>query len=101
MKLFLDDIRNPPNDEYIIVRSTNEAIEHIKKHGMPDFISFDHDLGENDTTMMFLHKLYNEIWTINDPIPGYTVHSANPIGKLNIISFMESWKKSTEIKSEN
>lgn len=92
MKLFIDDIRNPPGDDFSVVRSTQEAIEWVKTNGMPTFISFDHDLGGEDTSMIFLHKLY-EFWNETDTIPEYTVHSANPIGSKNIVSFMESWKK--------
>lgn len=93
MKLFIDDIRNPPSTDYVVVRSTNEAIAHIVTNGWPTFISFDHDLGEDDTSMVFLRRLVNEVWT-NQPVPMYTVHSANPVGSKNIVSFMESWKKS-------
>lgn len=91
-KMYLDDIRCPPNNDWVIVRSSDEAIEWIKKNGTPDFFSFDHDLGQNDTTMIFLHRFVNECDPKN--VPNYYVHSANPVGKLNIIAFMESWKKS-------
>lgn len=93
MKIFIDDERNPPSDDYVVVRSTNDAIEYIKNNGMPEFISFDHDLGGEDTTMIFLKRLMNEIWDGKSNPPDYQIHSANPIGKLNIQSFMESWKK--------
>lgn len=93
MKLFIDDMRDPPNDGWVVVRSSDAAINHVEQHGMPDFISFDHDLGGDDTTMVFLKKLY-EIASLNNlKPPEYQIHSANPIGKLNIQSFMESWKK--------
>jgi hypothetical protein len=93
MRLFIDDERIPPSDDYVVVRSSQEAIEHIKTYGWPTFISFDHDLGGDDTTMVFLKRLMNEIWDGKTNPPDYQIHSANPIGKLNIQSFMESWKK--------
>lgn len=93
MKLFIDDLRNPPSEDYHVVRSTEQALEWIKKNGMPSFISFDHDLGGEDTSMVFLRRLHNEIWTEIQSIPDYVVHSANPVGSKNIVSFMESWKK--------
>ena len=96
MKLFIDDVRNPPSEDYSVVRSSTEAIQWIKDNGTPSFISFDHDLGETDTSMVFLHRFYNEIWKEGDKIPDYTVHSANPVGSKNIISFMESWKKACQ-----
>lgn len=91
--MFIDDIRPPPSNEWIVVRSTNDALAYVEKYGMPQFISFDHDLGENDTTMIFLRTLVNHVWNGKDTPPEYAVHSANPVGKENIISFMESWKR--------
>jgi len=94
MKLFLDDIREAP-PEYTVARSTVEAIA-IVQHHWPIFMSLDHDLGGEDTTMVFLKRLVNEVWDGQKPIPDYIVHSANPVGKLNIVSFMESWKRSVD-----
>jgi len=93
-KMFLDDIRQPPSDDWMVCRSSNEAIQYVEKHGMPDFISFDHDLGGNDTAMVFLHYYIDKLWNGTDPPPQYNIHSANPIGSNNIDSFMKSWKRS-------
>lgn len=93
-KLFIDDIRNPPDETWIVVRSSVAALEYVQKNGMPEFISFDHDLGGDDTTMVFLRKLVDVVWNGTDSPPDYKVHSANPVGSINIVSFMESWKKS-------
>lgn len=96
-KLFIDDIRNPPQGDWVVVRSSDEALAYIQNNGMPAFISFDHDLGGDDTTMVFLRKLVDFIWNGDDDPPAYEVHSANPVGRKNIISFMESWKKSQNL----
>ncbi len=93
-KLFIDDERNPPDNTWIVTRSSSNALEYIRNNGMPNFISFDHDLGGDDTTMIFLKNLVDNVWNGTDSPPDYKVHSANPVGSLNIISFMESWKKS-------
>lgn len=93
-KMFLDDIRNSPDDTWVIVRSSREAIDYIQQNGLPDFISFDHDLGGDDTAMVFLYYLVNNICNSSDDPPKYKIHSANPIGSKNIEAFMESWKKS-------
>lgn len=92
MRLFLDDLRDAPPD-FTVARSTVEALQLVQTQ-WPVFMSLDHDLGGDDTTMVFLRRLVNEIWDGTQPIPEYVVHSANPVGRLNIISFMESWKKS-------
>ncbi len=56
--LFLDDMRIPEavfkyigddryiNNDWVIVRSYNEFTKHIRKHGIPETISFDHDLAD-------------------------------------------------------
>jgi len=78
----------------VLCRSTEEALAAVSELGLPSFISFDHDLGDQDTSMVFLHRLVNEIWDGVSPPPDYQVHSANPIGSQNVISFMESWRRS-------
>jgi hypothetical protein len=97
MKLFLDDLRAPPGPEYVVARSTDEALT-LAQERWPSFMSLDHDLGGEDTTMVFLRRLVNEVWDGSLPVPEYTVHSANPVGRLNIIAFLESWKRSVPMK---
>lgn len=95
--MYIDDVRNPPPGDWVVVRSSNEALECVQKNGMPAFISFDHDLGGDDTTMVFLRMLAKELLFNYSNPPKYIVHSSNPVGKLNIISFMDSWKKSLDL----
>jgi hypothetical protein len=97
-KLFLDDIRDPPHTDWVVVRSSANALYIVRESGeLPVAVSLDHDLGGEDNAMVFLKGLY-DIWeSVNGKwidIPGYIVHSANPVGSQNIVSFMESWKKS-------
>ena len=95
MKLFLDDIRYPHwvglvDEEWIIARSFEEAVELILKNGFPSEISFDHDLGEEDAKTGYdLAK-----WIVDYDIDHggtkmsvdfkFNVHSANPVGAENI-----------------
>ena len=56
--LFLDDIRDPQtsvflrnqdfyrNTKWVVVRSHDEFVSYITHNGMPDLISFDHDLAD-------------------------------------------------------
>lgn len=91
IKWFIDDERMPPDDgsEWVILRSSYDAIQKLIGSGMPNFISFDHDLGGDDTSMVFIDYLIEE--TLNGyvcwPGPGefkFTVHSQNPVGAHNI-----------------
>ena len=93
--LYLDDLREPPpGREWVVCRSSSEALEAIAERGAPAFASLDHDLGDQDTTMVFLRRLVSELWDGISPPPDYQIHSANPVGAQNIRSFMESWRRS-------
>lgn len=98
-KLFIDDERNPPDDSWSVCRTNEEAVALIERDGMPRLVSFDHDLGRDDTgprTTMEL-VVWMSIYHFNEGPPQYTVHSANPVGCQNLISFLESWKKAKDL----
>ena len=124
-KLFLDDIRNPKDcanglvptnlnkfyweDDWFIVRTHNEFVDWISKNGLPDFISFDHDLADEHYVMDFSRILdaiplektgYDSAkWLGNYcmdrklKLPSYVVHSQNPVGKANIIGYLTNLLK--------
>lgn len=85
-KMFLDDERFPPDDgtAWVIVRSSEQAIECVQEFGIPRFISFDHDLGGDDTSRNFIHWLsdymMNNEFTFVGRDFNFDVHSQNPIG---------------------
>jgi hypothetical protein len=95
-KLWLDDQsfevkeREAPAG-FLPATSIAEAKSFINVLGLPEFMDLDHDLGKNETTMDFLKWLVEKY--PDGPVPEYDVHSANPIGKLNIHSFLKSWKR--------
>lgn len=94
-KLFIDDERDPPNDgtEWVVVRNSKHACHWVAYYGLPDFISFDHDLGGDDTSMNFLQWLATDCLEDGREFTfDYYVHSQNPIGKANIEGFIESFK---------
>lgn len=84
----------------MVVRSTEQAIAYIVGNGLPAFMSLDHDLGGEDTTMVFLRRLVYEVWNGVDLPPAYEVHSANPVGSANIRAFMDSWSRSIDGASD-
>lgn len=102
-KLFLDDIRNPPDQSWVVVRSYNEFVAYIEEHGMPEVISFDHDLADahyvhpnSDSSDPIPYSSYDEKtgydcakWLITNNLHGYPkrviVHSFNPVGAENIL----------------
>lgn len=83
LKLWIDDIRNPPDETWEWVTTSEAAIATLKlfkEEGLSwierEAISFDHDLGGDDTTRPVV------IWMIENDFKfkKYSVHSANPVG---------------------
>jgi len=118
--LFLDDIRVPTNvtwvdipkdQHYSLVRNYQEFVDLITLRGLPKFVCYDHDLsdchygdGLNDRCIDY--DSYTEKtgydcakWLVDYCMkngvkhPPYVVHSMNPVGKKNIISYVESYNK--------
>jgi hypothetical protein len=95
-KLYLDDIRTPRTKGWDIVRSYDEFIGWIEINGLPDMISFDHDLGDETTKTGYdcAKWLVSYCTQNNLPyLPEYNIHSANPVGKANIESYLSNAKK--------
>lgn len=97
--LFIDDCRMPghvtwvrlPSATYDIVRSYGQFIEYVKENGLPEFITFDHDLDEFDGSDKTGYDIV--LWIIDSVLDGklvipdnfsFMVHSMNPVGKANI-----------------
>lgn len=101
-KLWLDDqydepempFRHPPKG-FTPAKSSGEAMILIKNKGIPSFISFDHDLGGDDNAVSFITWMSNSYYS--HAVPDYQIHSANPVGALNIRSKMDSWQKSQSL----
>lgn len=77
-KLWLDDVRTPPSDEWEWAKDMFDVAALMDDHGgYPTEMSLDHDLGDGQTGDWMLHIL------IIDGIPKTTtvhVHSMNPVG---------------------
>jgi len=96
MSLFIDDIRACPDRFDHVARSSDEAIAMMERGGCPRFISFDHDLGGDDTAMRVVNWVIEKDMDAPGWIPepfGWDVHSANPIGKQNINSKLLCYMK--------
>ena len=95
-------MRNPKTKGWTIVRKYDEFVKHIEQNGLPEEISFDHDLAEIHSELNPQHEktgydcakwLCEYCWTNGLPIPDWNVHSANPVGRDNIVSILTSFKK--------
>lgn len=128
-RLYLDDLREPHQsfdmlgfsvykEDWTVVRSYKEFTEYITKYGLPDIISFDHDLADEHYTPEEYQdsKDYQEKtgldcakWLIEYcmnyiddddtteglelKLPTYIVHSANPIGRDNIYYMLRNFEE--------
>lgn len=132
--LFLDDTRDPidvywiklPSVKWSIVRNYKQFIDTILRDGVPEMISFDHDLANehyieyedchNEKLITGLRGKINyekfqektgrdcAMWLAtycldkNIPIPLYYLHSRNGPGCGNMFSILESARKIQEDK---
>ncbi|UUG69890.1 hypothetical protein SEA_MORKIE_29 [Gordonia phage Morkie] len=75
MKLWVDDLRTPP-EGWAWAKTSTEAIAMLDGNAVTD-LSLDHDLGGDDTTRpVVLWMCEHEVW----PSGEIRVHSANPVG---------------------
>lgn len=121
--LFLDDRRTPTSDprvvnlshiykdyQWVTVRTFDEFTQYITKFGIPQIVSFDHDLGDVLNPEDPNYHLHNEKtgnacarWLAeycidnNLQLPTYLVHSSNPGGKENIDSIFLTAKKILDV----
>jgi hypothetical protein len=111
VKLFLDDVRDPPDATWTVVRAAEAARDLLTD---PDVVvtaaSLDHDLGECDDCARSLpprgyrlvtdtcrHKMtgYDLVkWMVEHgawPRTKPTVHSANPVGRANMAALIDRY----------
>ena len=128
--LFLDDIRNPEDaysytkfdkfktDQWHVARNYEQFVTKIRLHGLPVFISFDHDLADEHLTPKELWSDYDKSkewqsgqeykemtgldcakWLVEFclthgfELPEFYVHSMNPVGKDNILKLLQNAKR--------
>lgn len=118
IKIYLDDMRTPLDENWMVVRDYKQFVSIINLHGLENIslISLDHDLGDSAMAEYYNnvrvnYKLdYDNIvnektgldcakflvrTSINRkiPLPKIQVHSANPIGASNIIGYINNFLK--------
>lgn len=117
-RLYLDDVRTPIGDDWIVVRNYDEFVSTIKFNGLENFdvISLDHDLGEQSMIEYYTNVKNNYILDYNNivdektgydcckflvsesmskniPLPQIYIHSANPIGSANMMGYINNYFK--------
>ena len=118
-RLYLDDVRTPKAEDWIIARNYDEFVASIKLYGLGNFevISLDHDLGEGAMIEYYTNVKNNYILDYNNiqertgmdccrflvaesmnqniPLPQIYIHSANPIGSANMMGYINNYFMNT------
>ncbi len=95
MKLWIDDVREPPDEEiWLWAKTSDEALKILKTRRI-DFIAFDFDLGGDDTAYRIAEWIEARAKVGIQP-PGWAIHSQNPVGRVRLRGALESaetwWK---------
>ncbi len=104
--LFLDDARTPgmvtwvslPQRSWIVARSYAEFVRLVAERGLPEFVSFDHDLADEAEAAAVGGRTGADcaLWlaercvATSAALPNYVIHSMNPIGRALIASILET-----------
>ena len=99
MKIFLDDIRIPLDETWVILTNYQTFIDRVGEINFNDIeiISLDHDLGdinniEGEKTGYDIAKwLVDQSIIRKQKLPLIKVHSANPVGSKNIIDYINNY----------
>jgi len=102
-KLFLDDLRTvemvyggSQADEFHVVRSYDAFVEYIRTHGLPDFISFDNDLGLDESGNIAPDGYAAAKWLVYKSGLDlrdlkFRIHSANPVAAEQIKGLLTNY----------
>jgi hypothetical protein len=113
--IYLDDLRTPLDQEWIVVRNYDEFVDTINEIGLENIglISLDHDLGDSamkewhtnvyhnytldydnitEKTGMDCTKWLVDQWSEGKPVVTVKVHSANAVGSANMMGYINNYK---------
>lgn len=113
-KIYLDDVRTPIEESWIVVRNYDEFVKTVTEIGFSNIecISLDHDLGDSamvewynnvsknfqlnydnitEKTGYHCAKWIVEQWMNGEDIVPIYTHSANAIGASNIMGYINNY----------
>ncbi|NER14711.1 hypothetical protein GWK08_14740 [Leptobacterium flavescens] len=111
--LFLDDLRTVDmvydkqmEDNFKVVRTCADFISCIQENGLPDFISFDNDLGLDANGTLAPDGYAAAKWLVFDSgldLSGlrFRVHSANPVAAAQIQGLLDNYLKHLDQKGDS
>lgn len=96
MKLWLDDVRSPPDDTWTWVKKASLCCKELERlRGQVTFLSLDHDLASVATGYDVVVWLEQRAFQGElDIIPAsISIHSANPVGRNRMNAGLASLRK--------
>lgn len=82
MKLWIDDVREPPDSSWTWAKDSTTALALLNSNlNSMEVISFDHDLGGEDTSRAVAAVLEEHAFYKGKLPIGTRIHSANPVGR--------------------
>lgn len=91
------DLHCPMKVERVVwVKNFDEFTNWIWHNKFPDVVCFDHDLGEEKTGYDVAKWLCDYCQMNFKPLPKFACHSMNPVGKQNILTYLNNFKKHVE-----
>ena len=101
--LWLDDIRDPKDhintDDVYWAKNFYEFCDYLETFGLPKKVFFDHDLGDDNHNGHDCAQVLCE-WCLQNgwlPLPEWEIQSANPVGRKNIASTLNSYEKARQM----
>lgn len=121
--IYLDDVRTPIDMKWIVVRNYDEFVSMVNEIGLEniELISLDHDLGVTameeyyNNTRLNMTLNYDNIvektgldcarwlvdqWMDGKPYVKVLTHSANPVGSMNIVHYINSYCSMNSLPQE-
>jgi hypothetical protein len=117
--IYLDDVRTPVAEHWVVVRNYEEFVKAVDKTGLENIevISLDHDLGDQAMVEYYTNVknnyqldysniqektgydcckyLVSKSMETGIPLPQIYVHSANPIGSANMMGYINNYFMNT------
>lgn len=93
LQIWLDDVRNPPDETWLVFRTAEDLITFLKTNKDEiACLSLDHDLGEGRMTGYGAISWIEErvVEGLMVPPLKMLIHSANPVGAKRISQAIES-----------
>lgn len=120
MKIYLDDVRTPVDNSWIVVRDYYQFVDKVNELGFEniELVSLDHDLGDSAMAEWYNNVyLNNELnydnitektgydcakWLVDRWMEGNTIfdvytHSTNVVGAKNIVELVNSYRRFNNI----